>query len=277
MDNPRSLAMEHNRDEVAGAEGASSSSEQQQAGGGAAAAAASSTAAAVRAPSADEKLPTDVRHRALIKRFLDHKYGYIFASPVDPAVLGIPDYFDVVKEPMDLGTVQARLGRGNAHYFNDHYTQADLRRDVLLCFDNAILYNDEGSPVHGVARELKEQFLVDIYGIMPSYEGALRRAAAAGRAIGGLEQYYSAEAEEGGAAAAQGSSPGMACLLQQRDILLANEPDTSREGDKWLDWKRAVEEVEVSIAAEEAVVVANPMSKRHLEGNASPNKAKKRH
>ena len=30
------------------------------------------------------------------------------------------------------------------------------------------------------------------------------------------------------------------------------------------------------IAAEEAVVVANPMSKRHLEGNASLNKSKKR-
>jgi hypothetical protein len=39
-------------------------------------------------------------------------------------------------------------------------------------------------------------------------------------------------------------------LLQQRDILLANEPDTSRKGDKWLDWKRAVEEVEAHIAAE---------------------------
>jgi hypothetical protein len=39
-------------------------------------------------------------------------------------------------------------------------------------------------------------------------------------------------------------------LLQQRDILLANEPDTRREGDKWLDWKRAVEEVEAHIAAE---------------------------
>ena len=233
-------------------------------GGGAAAAAASSTAAAVRAPSADEKLPTDVRHRALIKRFLDHKYGYIFASPVDPAVLGISDYFDVVKEPMDLGTVVARLGRGNSHYFNDHYTQADLRRDVLLCFDNAILYNDEGSPVHGVARELKEQF------------GGALRCFAAVAAAETAEAAEAAEAEEGGAAAAQGNSPGMACLLQQRDILLANEPDTSRDGDKWLDWKRAVEEVEVSIAAEEAVVVANPMSKRHLEGNASPNKSKKR-
>ena len=41
-----------------------------------------------------------------------------------------------------------------------------------------------------------------------------------------------------------------ASLLQQRDMLAASEPDTRREGDKWLDWKRAVEEVEAHIAAE---------------------------
>jgi hypothetical protein len=39
-------------------------------------------------------------------------------------------------------------------------------------------------------------------------------------------------------------------LLRQRDILVANEPDTSREEDKWLDWNRATEEVETHIAAE---------------------------
>ena len=44
---------------------------------------------------------------------------------------------------------------------------------------------------------------------------------------------------------------GVATLLQQRDILVANEPDTSREGDKWLDWKRAVEAVEEEIKAQQ--------------------------
>ena len=31
---------------------------------------------------------------------------------------------------------------------------------------------------------------------------------------------------------------------------MANEPDTSREGDKWLDWKRAVEEVDETRAVQ---------------------------
>jgi hypothetical protein len=34
------------------------------------------------------------------------------SEPVDPVALGIPTYFDVIKTPMDLGTVSARLARG---------------------------------------------------------------------------------------------------------------------------------------------------------------------
>jgi hypothetical protein len=30
----------------------------------------------------------------------------IFHNPVDPDRLGIPDYFDIVKEPIDLGTIK---------------------------------------------------------------------------------------------------------------------------------------------------------------------------
>jgi len=29
-----------------------------------------------------------------------------FRSPVDPNALGIPDYFDIIKQPMDFGTVK---------------------------------------------------------------------------------------------------------------------------------------------------------------------------
>lgn len=34
------------------------------------------------------------------------KQAVIFHTPVDPVKLGIPDYFDVVKRPMDFGTVK---------------------------------------------------------------------------------------------------------------------------------------------------------------------------
>lgn len=34
------------------------------------------------------------------------KGSYIFHQPVDPIKLGIEDYFDIVKQPMDFGTIK---------------------------------------------------------------------------------------------------------------------------------------------------------------------------
>lgn len=39
----------------------------------------------------------------------------LFNQPVDPKALGLPDYFKVVKRPMDLGTISQRLATGK-HY-----------------------------------------------------------------------------------------------------------------------------------------------------------------
>ena len=95
---------------------------------------------------------TKSKFASVIQGLLDHRYGWVFASPVDPVLLGIPDYFDIITEPMDLGTIQQQLGQ------NRYETHYELQRDVTLCFDNAIRYNDQYSPVHGVASELKRQF-----------------------------------------------------------------------------------------------------------------------
>lgn len=42
----------------------------------------------------------------LLKKVMNHQYAWPFNQPVDPIALGIPNYFDVIKEPMDLGTIQ---------------------------------------------------------------------------------------------------------------------------------------------------------------------------
>ena len=92
----------------------------------------------------------------VLKRLQEHEYGYIFANPVDPVKLGLPDYFDVIKKPMDFGTIQKNIDGSSYHSFDA------FKLDVHLTFDNAMEYNAETTPVHEIAKELKKVFEADI-------------------------------------------------------------------------------------------------------------------
>jgi Bromodomain/Chromo (CHRromatin Organisation MOdifier) domain len=72
----------------------------------------------------------------------------VFDAPVDADALGLVDYFDVIKEPMDLGTLRKRLYDGSRYYESE---TPKFLRDVRLVFDNARLYNGEGSWVTAAA------------------------------------------------------------------------------------------------------------------------------
>ena len=100
----------------------------------------------------------------VLKGLQTHQHGWVFNCPVDPVELGLPDYFDIVKKPMDLGTIQKKLDSGAYHIFKDFET------DVNLTFDNAMTYNDNGSVVHGMAKELKEKFDADMAKLMAQLE-----------------------------------------------------------------------------------------------------------
>jgi E1A/CREB-binding protein len=65
-----------------------------------------------------------------------------FRQPVDPTLLQIPDYFDIVKKPMDLSTIKKKLDTGQ---YTDPWQYAD---DVWLMFSNAWLYNRKTSRVY---------------------------------------------------------------------------------------------------------------------------------
>lgn len=88
----------------------------------------------------------------LLKRVMSHQFGKVFDKPVDIVKWNIPDYFTIIKHPMDLGTVKSKL-------ISCEYTSLmDFAADVRLTFSNAMSYNPPGNDVHVMAETLSKYF-----------------------------------------------------------------------------------------------------------------------
>ncbi|KAJ9083190.1 hypothetical protein DSO57_1037226 [Entomophthora muscae] len=108
-------------------------------------------------PSRKQKPPSKEKLYAYCKRALDeldnHPSSPSFRLPVDPVLLGIPNYLDVVKHPMDLRTIRTQL---EAHQYTCF---EEFDHDVLLITDNACLFNKPETWVHTEAVRLREHYL----------------------------------------------------------------------------------------------------------------------
>ncbi|XP_057419586.1 transcription factor GTE10-like isoform X2 [Lotus japonicus] len=89
---------------------------------------------------------------SVLGRLLSHKFGPFFDKPVDVVKWNIPDYFTIIKHPMDLGTVKSKLGSGK------YSSPKDFAADVRLTFSNAMTYNPPGNDVHIMADLLNKYF-----------------------------------------------------------------------------------------------------------------------
>ncbi|KAL6842710.1 hypothetical protein ACP4OV_027554 [Aristida adscensionis] len=108
--------------------------------------------AAAPAPDGGDLLRAFGACRALLDELLRHEDGWVFAAPVDARALGLRDYYTVVADPMDLGTVLRRLERRRyAH-------PLEFAADVRLTFANALSYNNVGDPVYKSAARLSGLF-----------------------------------------------------------------------------------------------------------------------
>ncbi|XP_077211915.1 transcription factor GTE10-like [Tasmannia lanceolata] len=89
---------------------------------------------------------------ALLKKLMSHKFGWVFNTPVDVVELNIPDYFTVIKNPMDLGTVKSKIASGA------YSSPLDFAADLRLTFSNAMTYNPPGNDFHSMAGTLSKFF-----------------------------------------------------------------------------------------------------------------------
>lgn len=100
----------------------------------------------------------------ILTRLMKHKKNVWFNAPVDAAKMGLHDYHQIVKQPMDLGSVKSKLSKGS--YVN----LSEFASDVRLTFNNALLYNPRGHVVHELAEELLGLFEKLFSPIFDSYK-----------------------------------------------------------------------------------------------------------
>ncbi|KNC55779.1 uncharacterized protein AMSG_11210 [Thecamonas trahens ATCC 50062] len=93
--------------------------------------------------------------REILERLMSHPKAGPFLEPVDAEALGIPDYFTVVKHPMDLGTIRRKLE------LNRYQTEAEFAADVRQVFHNCRSYNQASSEIVAHCDELAESFEKD--------------------------------------------------------------------------------------------------------------------
>lgn len=124
------------------------------------------------------------------------KQAFLFAEPVDPEALNIPDYFTIVKHPMDYGTVKDKIKRG------DYKGPEDFERDMELIFSNAILYNPVNTPTRSAAEQEQAVFRRKMAELKEQWAEKARKAKAAADAKSRKRERAAREEE----AAAQASA-----------------------------------------------------------------------
>eukprot|EP00607_Mallomonas_marina_P005877 CAMPEP_0182439702 /NCGR_PEP_ID=MMETSP1167-20130531/86595_1 /TAXON_ID=2988 /ORGANISM="Mallomonas Sp, Strain CCMP3275" /LENGTH=1396 /DNA_ID=CAMNT_0024633453 /DNA_START=440 /DNA_END=4630 /DNA_ORIENTATION=- len=96
----------------------------------------------------DDRNANQRKSRDLLKALMSKPQAGPFNQPVNPVTLNIPTYFDVIKQPMDLGTIRNNLRT------NKYMTMLEFVEDIRLTFNNAMLFNPYGHFIHTLARDL---------------------------------------------------------------------------------------------------------------------------
>uniref|UniRef100_A0A3B3X6H5 Bromodomain containing 4 n=1 Tax=Poecilia mexicana TaxID=48701 RepID=A0A3B3X6H5_9TELE len=91
--------------------------------------------------------------KVVVKSLWKHQYAWPFHSPVDAIKLNLPDYYSIIKTPMDMGTIKKRLE--NSYYWNAQ----ECIQDFNTMFTNCYIYNKPGDDIVLMAEALEKAFL----------------------------------------------------------------------------------------------------------------------
>lgn len=84
----------------------------------------------------------------LLNAMQNHQSAWPFLAPVNKDE--VQDYYDVIKEPMDLATMETKLD------MDQYPNPEDFIKDAMLIYKNCRQYNSEGTPYTKMANKLEK-------------------------------------------------------------------------------------------------------------------------
>ncbi|KAM4532901.1 bromodomain-containing protein 3-like isoform 3-T3 [Fundulus diaphanus] len=169
----------------------------------------------------------------ILKEMLSKKqsaYAWPFYEPVNAEALGLHDYHDIVKYPMDLGTVKEKLDGG------EYQDAQRFAADVRLIFSNCYKYNPSRHSVVEMARKLQGVF-EQRFAKMPEEHVEIIAVGSAVCSLSSFDRSESAEEQAAQLAEAREQTDNQIAALSEGPVSKPNltengKTEPSRDGAK---------------------------------------------
>ncbi|KAI1322104.1 Bromodomain-containing protein [Xylariaceae sp. FL0255] len=149
-----------------------------------------------------------------------------FMAPVDPVALNIPNYFKVIRKPMDISLIVER------NYEGEYKSVKDIEKDIKQIVTNAEMFNGPDHEVTYQARQLEALFKTQLAGKDKWMERHYPVETASATAASPAHSYAESEDESDGEPEEEDSVAirGLEQRLTEEqaklnDILLSKKPD----------------------------------------------------
>ena len=86
---------------------------------------------------------------AFLLKLKMHKASWPFRMPVDPVSQAVPNYLEVIREPMDLKTIDNRI---KANFYKD---MKEFDKDIRLIIANSYAFNSQDTAYYSLTKEFQ--------------------------------------------------------------------------------------------------------------------------
>ena len=88
----------------------------------------------------------------ILQMLKSNKTSWPFRDPVDPIAQGVPNYFEIIKEPMDLSTIESNLKNG---VYN---SSTQFHADINKVIKNSFMFNKNNPEFCKLTAEFEQYY-----------------------------------------------------------------------------------------------------------------------